>query len=147
MISLACALSRKTLMIASLSTGIFDGLKNAAYLRRRASVNPFVRSAAAIAPHAAPRATAQTDDTPSTTVAQPPPGQAGDTDPFLWLEQVHGDRATAWVKTENDKTLAVLEKDSHYQGLYNDALAIAQAKDRIAYPTMIGGKVYNFWQD
>jgi prolyl oligopeptidase len=68
-------------------------------------------------------------------------------DPFLWLEDVHGARAMAWVKAENAKTLAVLQADPNFAGLYRDALQIAQAKDRIPTPQFIARQVYNFWQD
>jgi prolyl oligopeptidase len=70
-------------------------------------------------------------------------------DPYLWLEDVHGARAMAWVKTENAKTLAVLQKDPNFAGLYADALRIAQATDRIPIPEFLGapGQIYNFWQD
>ena len=68
-------------------------------------------------------------------------------DPYLWLEQVHSPRAMAWVRAENARTLGVLEKDPRYAGLYRDALAIAQAKDRIPAPTELDGGIFNFWQD
>ena len=72
---------------------------------------------------------------------------ATETDPFLWLEDVHGARAMAWVKAENAKTLAVLQTDPRFAALHAQALRIAQAKDRIPAPTIIDGQVYNFWQD
>jgi len=68
-------------------------------------------------------------------------------DPYLWLEQVDGQRAMDWVRAENAKTAAVLEKDPRYAVMYREALTIAQAKDRIPQPSIIGGQVYNFWQD
>lgn len=68
-------------------------------------------------------------------------------DPFVWLEEVDGERAMAWVKAENDKTSAVLEKDARYPGLFKEALAIAEAKDRIPQPHLFGGRVLNRWQD
>src|SRR5579875_3934843 len=68
-------------------------------------------------------------------------------DPYLWLEDAHGERAMSWVNAENAKTLNVLEKDPRYPALYADALKIAEAKDRIPAPRIIGGEVYNFWQD
>ncbi|MGI3778524.1 MAG: prolyl oligopeptidase family serine peptidase [Janthinobacterium lividum] len=68
-------------------------------------------------------------------------------DPYLWLEDVHGERATSWVDAENAKTLNVLEKDPHYAALHAAALGIAEAKDRIPAPRIIGGEIYNFWQD
>jgi prolyl oligopeptidase len=72
---------------------------------------------------------------------------AEDSDPYLWLEQVDSPRAMEWVKAENTKTVAVLEQDPRYEGLYRDALAIAQAKDRIPMPSLLDGAVFNFWQD
>ncbi len=68
-------------------------------------------------------------------------------DPYLWLEDVHGERAMRWVDEENAKTLGVLEKDSRYSDLYAAALKIAEAKDRIPTPRIIDGEIYNFWQD
>jgi len=68
-------------------------------------------------------------------------------DQFLWLENVSSDRAMAWVNAENAKTTAVLEHDAHYASLYADALQLAAARDRIAYPSVVGGRVYNLWQD
>jgi prolyl oligopeptidase len=74
-------------------------------------------------------------------------GVAPASDPFLWLESVHGTRAVAWVEAENTKTLRVLQSDPNFAGLYADALAIAQAKDRIPAPELIARNAYNFWQD
>jgi len=69
------------------------------------------------------------------------------TDPYLWLEEMHGARAMAWVNAENAKTAAVLEKDPRWETIYNAALTMAQAKDRLAYVSHVGGELYNFWQD
>ena len=68
-------------------------------------------------------------------------------DPYLWLEDVSSPRVDAWVKTENTKTLDVLERDPRYPTLYSQALEIAEAKDRIPTPRFLGDAVYNFWQD
>jgi prolyl oligopeptidase len=68
-------------------------------------------------------------------------------DPFLWLEQAHSERAMTWVKAENVKTDAVLERDPRFQALFNDAKVILEAKDRIPEPSIIGGQILNFWQD
>jgi prolyl oligopeptidase len=74
-------------------------------------------------------------------------GASAPSDPFLWLENVHGARAMAWVRAQNARTLSVLQSDPNFAGLYADALKIAEAKDRIPSPEFIGGDVYNFWQD
>jgi prolyl oligopeptidase len=71
----------------------------------------------------------------------------GQGDPFLWLEDVHGDRAMGWVKAENEKTLGVLEKDPRFEGMFNQALSISEAHDRIAYPAFRHRQIFNFWQD
>jgi prolyl oligopeptidase len=68
-------------------------------------------------------------------------------DPLQWLEDVHGERAMAWVKTENDKTLAVLERDPRFSAMYGQALAISEARDRIPYPDFNRHAIFNFWQD
>jgi prolyl oligopeptidase len=72
---------------------------------------------------------------------------ADTTDPYVWLEEMHGTRAMAWVNAENAKTMAVLEKDPRFEGIYNAALAMAQAKDRLPYVNYLNGELYNFWRD
>lgn len=84
---------------------------------------------------------------PSSPAPQAPMTSPADEDPFLWLEDVHGDRAMAWVRAENTRTLGVLEADRRYAGFLAEALKIVNATDRIAAPTFIGAGVYNFWQD
>ena len=68
--------------------------------------------------------------------------RADTTDPYIWLEEMHGARAMAWVNAENAKTMAVLEKDPRWEGIYQAALAMAQAKDRLPYVSYIGGELY-----
>src|SRR5215469_6528110 len=68
-------------------------------------------------------------------------------DPFLWLEDVEGDAALAWVREQNARSLARLEADPRYQRLYDDFLKIITADDRIPYPMFLGSGVSNFWQD
>jgi len=97
-------------------------------------------------------ANADTSDTAAQrTVAHTPvdlgPGTPPPGDPFLWLEDVHGQRALAWVKAEDDRTTATLQRDPHYAALYADAVKVFESKDRIPYPQIIGGQVYNFWRD
>lgn len=92
-------------------------------------------------------AQAQSAGANQTTVARGTPVTANGTDPNLWLEDKNGARAMAWVRAENAKTLPVLQSDPHYAKLYADALAVAQAKGRIAAPSFIGSDIYNFWQD
>lgn len=77
---------------------------------------------------------------PATVMAQKP-------DSYLWLEELDSARVMTWVHAENEKTVALLEKDPRYAGLYSDALAIAEAKDRIPTPNSLDAAIFNFWQD
>ena len=69
------------------------------------------------------------------------------TDPYLWLEEVEGDRALSWVGEQNAETVAALEAHPAYDDLYGDILAVLNSDDRIAYPGLRGNFVYNFWTD
>ena len=68
-------------------------------------------------------------------------------DAHLYLEEVEGAEALAWVRGENERTLKVLEGDARYPGYYEAALKIATSSERIPYGSIRGGYVYNFWQD
>ena len=69
-------------------------------------------------------------------------------DPYVWLEDVEGERAMAWVKDHNAHSLGVLQGDPRYEPLHQQALAIVQARDRIPSPGFThDGHIDNFWQD
>ncbi|KCZ88544.1 prolyl oligopeptidase [Hyphomonas jannaschiana VP2] len=68
-------------------------------------------------------------------------------DPYLWLEEVEGEDALAWVRAQNDRTLAELQADPRYAGFEAAALDALNSKERIAYGVVRSGYVYNFWQD
>ncbi len=68
-------------------------------------------------------------------------------DPYIWLEELSSPRAMAWVDAHNASSTKRLEADARYKTLYNEALTIAGAKDRIPQPRFLHGEIYNFWQD
>jgi len=68
-------------------------------------------------------------------------------DPFLWLEEVESEKALGWVKSQNERSLKLLQADPRYADLEAKALAILEAKDRIASPSFRAGQISNFWQD
>ncbi len=68
------------------------------------------------------------------------------TDPFIWLEDIDGQRSMDWVNARNAATVAELGNTPLYQPLYTRTKEILDSKDRIAYPTIIGDRIYNFWQ-
>ncbi len=75
----------------------------------------------------------------------PDPAPAGT--PPAFLTAIEGPQALGWVGQQNARTFGVLEHDPRYGGFHADALAVAQAPERIPTPQVIGGQVYNFWQD
>jgi prolyl oligopeptidase len=68
-------------------------------------------------------------------------------DPYLWLEEIEGERALDWVRQQNARSLAVLEGDSRFAQLHADALALANNRDRLPLGAVREGYLYNFWQD
>jgi len=68
-------------------------------------------------------------------------------DNYTWLEDIHGERPMAWVKAENARTAAVLEKDPHFAPLEADALKVLESPERLPEPVLHDGAVYNTWRD
>lgn len=68
-------------------------------------------------------------------------------DPFVWLEDVEGERALAWVEERNARTMAELAAMPAYDSIFDETLAILNSDERIAYPSLMGDRLYNFWQD
>ena len=68
-------------------------------------------------------------------------------DPFLWLEDVEGEAALGWVEARNAETLDAYRAGPDFAPLYDRALALLTSDDRIAYPSLRGDHVYNFWTD
>jgi prolyl oligopeptidase len=111
---------------------------------------PALLMAVALVPACRSSRMAETNTTTPAAVAaaQPTlPPAADATDPYLWLEDVQGDRALAWVRERNQRSLGTLQADPRYQRFYNEALKIVEARDRIAFPTLRGRDIENFWQD
>jgi prolyl oligopeptidase len=74
-----------------------------------------------------------------------PPAPAGDD--FLWLEEVEGERALGFAKEQSKEALKALRNDSRFSGLEQDVRAIMLAEDRMPAVSLMGGRLYNFWQD
>ena len=68
-------------------------------------------------------------------------------DPYLWLEDVHGAKALAWVEEQNRRAREVLAADQDYQPDFNAVLSLLDAEDRIPFGALDRQYVFNFWQD
>ncbi|SES48596.1 prolyl oligopeptidase family serine peptidase [Actinokineospora terrae] len=70
-----------------------------------------------------------------------------DADPYLWLEDVTGEKALDWVRDRNAETTAVLTDGERFETTKARLLEVLDADDRIPYPRRRGAYLYNFWQD
>ena len=68
-------------------------------------------------------------------------------DKYQWLEEVDGEKALEFVNAQNDVTLEELSAENEYQAIFDRSLEIYNSTERIAYPTIRGKNVYNFWKD
>ena len=68
-------------------------------------------------------------------------------DPFIWLEDVEGAKAMEWVNAKNAATLAELTKSPLYGPMFDRTRKILDSKDRIAFPSILKDRIYNFWTD
>jgi prolyl oligopeptidase len=68
-------------------------------------------------------------------------------DTLLWLEQVHGDAALAWVRERNAQARAVLEARPGFTSLRDDLRAMLDSREQIPYVTRRGDWLYNLWRD
>ncbi|MFC2163550.1 prolyl oligopeptidase family protein [Acidobacteriota bacterium] len=68
-------------------------------------------------------------------------------DPFLWLEEVEGQKALDWVLSENDRSLKRLTEDLRFEALYEEGLEDLTRTDRLPGVTFIGEHTYDLLQD
>ena len=85
--------------------------------------------------------------TPSAMPTALDPASVAAADPYIWLEEVDGQRAMARVAEFNADAQATLDADPRFEEFRREAYGILSATDRIAMPHMQDGMVYNFWQD
>lgn len=88
----------------------------------------------------------ETSVTAESESAAPAP-ETNETDPLLWMEEVEGEAALAWVNAQNERSLAEIKALPVYDDNYAKAVDLATSTDRIPYGTVRDGLVYNFWQD
>ena len=81
-----------------------------------------------------------------TTLAMSMNAMAQD-DPYLWLEDVTGEKPMAWVKQQNAKSVKELEARPEFKALHEKLVAIYNSRERIPTVQKRGKWLYNFWQD
>ena len=68
-------------------------------------------------------------------------------DPHLWLEEVQGEAALAWVRERNAQARRVLEAQPDFFALRERIRAVLDSRDRIPAVARRGDWLYNLWQD
>ena len=81
------------------------------------------------------------------TAATAANAQAPADDPYLWLEEVTGEKAMAWVKAQDAKSQPAIEGDPAFKPLLEQFTAITTSRERIPAVSKQGAFLYNFWQD
>lgn len=68
-------------------------------------------------------------------------------DPYIWLEEVEGERALKFASEQSEISIKKLKSDPRFQGLEKEISEILFAKDRLPGVSIVGDTLYNFWQD
>ena len=68
-------------------------------------------------------------------------------DPNLWLEEVQGDKALAWVRERNAVSTALLQAQPLFADNRAKVLDVLNNRDQIPRVTRRGDYLYNFWRD
>jgi prolyl oligopeptidase len=68
-------------------------------------------------------------------------------DPYAWLEEVQGERAMAWVKAENQRTVDALTRNPRFKAIESQALGVIESSERIPFVEKLGDAYYNLWRD
>lgn len=72
---------------------------------------------------------------------------AADSDPYLWLADIHGAKALDWVRAQDVRSDAALKSDPRYVADRTAILNVLNAQDRIPEGSLEHDWVLNFWQD
>jgi len=69
------------------------------------------------------------------------------TDPYLWLEDVPGERALAWVRQRNAESEKVLQAEPGFEATRSSIRAVLDSQEQIPYVARRGDWLYNLWKD
>jgi len=68
-------------------------------------------------------------------------------DPYLWLEEVQGERAMAWVRERNAESERALDGTPGFAASRTRILEVLDSREQIPYVVRRGPWLYNLWQD
>ena len=67
--------------------------------------------------------------------------------PYLWLEDVTGEKPLAWVRERNAEAVTTLAAGDGFRRLEQRLLEILDSDAKIPFVSKIGDHYYNFWRD
>jgi prolyl oligopeptidase len=70
-----------------------------------------------------------------------------DEDPNLWLEDVQGDKALAWVRERNAESEGQLQAQPGFDAMKASIREVLDSKEQIPYVSRQGDWFYNLWKD
>ena len=73
--------------------------------------------------------------------------QTDQQDPYLWLEDVQGEKALAWVRERNAESEKQLESSPAFEARQRSIREVLDSKEQIPYVSRKGNWFYNLWRD
>ena len=68
-------------------------------------------------------------------------------DPYLWLEDISGERALHWVRQRNAEAEKLLEAEPGFAALRDGIRSVLDSREQIPYVGRRGDQLYNLWRD
>src|SRR4029077_16612505 len=68
-------------------------------------------------------------------------------DPYLWLEDIHGEKPLEWVHARNAETANEYAEAAEFETTRKRILEVLDSEARIPYVQKLGAQYYNFWKD
>ena len=76
-----------------------------------------------------------------------PPTMSQTPDPYLWLEDVQGESALAWVRQRNAASEKLLQAQPGFEAMRSSIREVLDSREQIPYVSRRGGWLYNLWRD
>ncbi len=80
-------------------------------------------------------------------MSQPTQKEPAVDDPYLWLEDVEGERSLAWVQERNRESEAALMTRPGFEDRRLRILEVLDSREQIPYVVRRGAWLYNLWRD
>ncbi|WP_454293467.1 prolyl oligopeptidase family serine peptidase [Salana multivorans] len=86
-------------------------------------------------------------DTPAPSAPTSAPTPATSDDPYLWLEDVEGTEALAWVAERNAEATEALATSERFGEIERQIREVLDSADKIPAVSLAGDHLYNVWKD